>query len=245
MASLPPRPLAILVRQGEYDHQGTNALQPFVFGKLRAVQDGLPLVQYAIVYARTAHPNYQAPEHRCCDCCRWRESCLDDLRPPSQHPPELHWLSFFPFSEVGGTLLVAAILGLGLDYFTNKDNEAHDTERLRRVLAESAPAMRDTVIDGFAFDHGDLARVSNPETLDNVIRNSLALRLGDRQFADEVYGDIRDQAVKAPERRHDARVSVQLSPYSPSTQPAHAAGNSSTRRSKTPSTAADHALGDP
>lgn len=100
--------------------------------------------------------------------------------------PSLHWLSFFPWSEVGGTLLVAAILGLGLDYFTNKDKETHDTERLRRVLAESAPAIRDAVIDGFAFGKEDLARVSNPETLDNVIRNSLALRLGDKAFAAEV-----------------------------------------------------------
>jgi len=57
--------------------------------------------------------------------------------------PQLSWLGFFPFSEVGGTLLVAAVLGLGIDYFTNKDKEARDTARLRRVLKESAPAMRD------------------------------------------------------------------------------------------------------
>ena len=125
---------------------------------------------------------------------------------------ELHWLRFFPWSEVGGTLLVAAILGLGLDYFTNKDKEAADTERLRHVLAESAPAIRDAVIDGFAFGKDDLSRVSNPETLDNVIRNSLALRLGDKDFATEVYNDVRDQAVRAPERWLDARVQIQLSP---------------------------------
>lgn len=62
-------------------------------------------------------------------------------------------------------LLAAAVLGLGIDYVTNKDKEAHDTERLRRVLAESAPA-----------------------------------------------NDIRDQAVKASERWHDAKVEIQLSP---------------------------------
>lgn len=130
--------------------------------------------------------------------------------------PNLAWLDLFPWSEVGGTLFVAAVLGLGIDYFTNKDKEAHDTERLRRVLNESAPAIRDAVIDGFAFGNEDLARVANPETLDNVIRNSLALRLGDRTFADEVYTDIRDQAVRASERWHDAKVEVQLSPLDPS-----------------------------
>lgn len=96
--------------------------------------------------------------------------------------PDMQWLGFFPWSEVGGTLLVAAVLGLGLDYFTNKDKEAADTERLRRVLQESAPAMRDAVIDGFAFGHDDLARVSNPDVLDNVVRNSLALRIGDAEL---------------------------------------------------------------
>lgn len=134
--------------------------------------------------------------------------------------PHIHWLRTFPWSEVGGTLLVAAILGLGLDYFTNKDKDAHDTERLRRVLAESAPAIRDAVIEGFAFGKDDLARVSNPDTLDNIIRNSLALRLGDRTFADEVYTDIRDQAVRAPERWQDAKVDVQLTPLNKPTQTA-------------------------
>jgi hypothetical protein len=126
--------------------------------------------------------------------------------------PRLTWLGFFPWSEVGGTLLVAAILGLGFDYVMNKDKEARDTERLRRVLAESAPAMRDAVIDGFAFGADDLTRVASPETLDDIIRNSLALRLGDKTFAEEVYHDIRDQAVRATERWHDARVEIQLSP---------------------------------
>lgn len=126
--------------------------------------------------------------------------------------PNLAWLSFFPLNEVGGTLFVAAILGLGIDYFTNKDKDARDTARLKRVLADSAPAMRDAVIKGFAFGNEDLARVASPETLDDIIRNSLALRLGDGTFADEVYQDIRNQAVQAAERWHDAKVQIQLSP---------------------------------
>jgi hypothetical protein len=142
--------------------------------------------------------------------------------------PSLRGLGFFPWSEIGGTLLVAAILGLGLDYFTNKDKEAHDTERLRRVLKESAPDIRDAVIDGFAFGDDDLARVANPETLDKVIRNSLALRLGDRAFAEEVYHDIRDQAVRAAERWHDAKVDIQLSPLGTAT------GNASPSRQREP-----------
>lgn len=56
---------------------------------------------------------------------------------------------------------------------------------------------------------------------DNVIRNSLALRLGDRTFAEEVYNDIRDQAVKASGRWHDAKVEVQLSPLDSSNHTGH------------------------
>ncbi|QLY30410.1 hypothetical protein H0264_35705 [Nocardia huaxiensis] len=126
--------------------------------------------------------------------------------------PNLAWLRFFPWSEVGGTLLVAGLLGLGIDYFTGRDREARDTARLQHVLAESAPAMRDAVIQGFAFGNDDLARVASPDTLDDIIQNSLALRLGDKAFAEEVYQDIRDQAIQASERWHDAKVEIRLSP---------------------------------
>ncbi|UGT64415.1 hypothetical protein [Nocardia asteroides] len=128
------------------------------------------------------------------------------------HLPEFAWLAFFPWSEVGGTLLVAGVLGLGIDYVTSRDRDRRDTARLTRVLRDSAPVMRDAVIEGFAFGREDLARVTSPETLDDVIVNSLALRLGDKTFAAEVYNDIRAQAVKAPERWHDASVEIRLSP---------------------------------
>jgi hypothetical protein len=47
--------------------------------------------------------------------------------------------------------------------------------------------------------------------LDNLIANSLALRLGDQQFASEIYTEIRDQAVLASERWYDANLSIDLS----------------------------------
>jgi hypothetical protein len=40
---------------------------------------------------------------------------------------------------------------------------------------------------------------------------ALALRLGDRQFASEVYTDLRDQAIRAPERWLDVQAEVRLS----------------------------------
>lgn len=79
------------------------------------------------------------------------------------------------------------------------------------VLAEQAPAMRDAVIAGFAFNSDDPARVSSPGTLDAVVRNSLAIQLRDRELASDVYDDVREQVIRAKERWHDVDVSVALS----------------------------------
>lgn len=80
--------------------------------------------------------------------------------------------------------------------------------------------MRDAVLEAFAANHADLKRVATPEMLDQIISNSLALRLDDQQFAREIYADVRDQAVSASERHLDASVSIELSP----TIPAFSAG---------------------
>jgi hypothetical protein len=124
--------------------------------------------------------------------------------------PTLADLAFFPWGEVGGTLFTAGILGVGIDYLLGKDDEERADERLRRVLASQAPALRQAVINGFAFDADDLRRVATPDTLDRVMRNSLALRLGDAEFASEVYDDVRDQAIQSSERWYDADVSISL-----------------------------------
>ncbi len=119
-------------------------------------------------------------------------------------------LAFFPWGEVGGTLFTTGILGIGIDYLLGKDDEERADERLRRVLESQAPALRQAVINGFAFDADDLRRVATPDTLDRVMRNSLALRLGDTEFASEVYDDVRDQAIQSSERWYDADVSISL-----------------------------------
>jgi len=135
--------------------------------------------------------------------------------------PSLHWLGFTSWAGIGDTLIVLAIYGIWFDYMTNKDKEARNSELLSREVKKAVPDIRDAVFDAFDFGHESLARVTNPESLDNIIRNSLALRLGDKEFAEEVYNDVRDQAVKAPERWHDARVSIQLSPLDMSRGTAH------------------------
>ncbi|PZR99101.1 MAG: hypothetical protein DLM67_04530 [Candidatus Nephthysia bennettiae] len=128
-----------------------------------------------------------------------------------QHAAGWQWLANWPISDIGSGLFTTGLLGVALQYFDGQDSEVRATQRLERVLAAATPAMRDAVIDGFAFQPDDLARVATPETLDKIITNGLAIRLGDASFAEEIYQDVRQQAIGIPERLHDARMSIRLS----------------------------------
>lgn len=128
-----------------------------------------------------------------------------------QQRPSLHWLAWLPVGEVGAVLLTTGLFGIVWDYFDGRDREQREDERIRRLLIESAPAMRDAVVAGFAVSPEDLARVATPELLDHIASNALALRLGDPTFAAEVYAEIRDQAIRARERWTDVDVKIRLS----------------------------------
>lgn len=121
--------------------------------------------------------------------------------------PPLRWL---PWAELGGILLGAGLLGIWVDQFFQRDQQALADDRFRAMLDEHAPVMRDAVLAAFAAGHEDLARVATPDTLDGIATNALALRLDDERFAGEVYDDIRRQAVEAPERWTDATLDITL-----------------------------------
>lgn len=123
----------------------------------------------------------------------------------------LDWLRWFPLFELGSTLFITGSLVIVWEYVDGRDREARDDRRIRRLLQESAPDFRDAVVRGFAVEPDDLARVATPELLDGIATNVLALRLGDRQFAEELYTELRDQAIRAPERWYDVEVDVRLS----------------------------------
>ena len=110
------------------------------------------------------------------------------------------WLHALPLGELGGTLFGAGLLSTFFEYAFRRDQEAHTLARFRQIIREEAPAMRDAVVEGFAIHPEDLKRVATPELLDDIAANVMALRLGDEQFAREIYRDIRDQAIRAAER---------------------------------------------
>lgn len=108
-------------------------------------------------------------------------------------------------------LIVAGAIGIAADFITGRDKDAADTERTRRVLKDLTPEFVDAVINGFRVNRSDLQRVATPGLLDEIATNVLSLRLGDDEFAREIYEDIRDQAIRTPERWYDADVNVRLS----------------------------------
>jgi hypothetical protein len=121
------------------------------------------------------------------------------------------WLTVIPVKDIGSGLFTLGLISILLDYVVGQDNERRQIERMKSAFGELTTQMRDAVIAGFAVKSDDLARVTTPETLDQIIRNSLALRLGDQSFAEEIYDDIRNQAIRSAERWHDTRVSIKLS----------------------------------
>lgn len=119
-------------------------------------------------------------------------------------------------SNVGGTLLIAGLVGITLDQWLDRDRGASLSRLIEkimlRVMARLVPALRDSVIQAFADNVNNLSIVASDELLDNLARNALALRLGDVDFAEDIYEDVRDQAIASAERWRDTRISMQLSP---------------------------------
>lgn len=104
----------------------------------------------------------------------------------TQNTPHLLTALVKALSDV---LVVTGGVGIAVDYFTGKDKDAADTERARRVVKELTPEFTEAVVRGFAASPTDLKRVATPELLDEIATNALSLRLGDDQFAREIYAD--------------------------------------------------------
>lgn len=139
-----------------------------------------------------------------------------------QHTSGGAWVSAFPFMEIGSTLFASGLITIAYGYIEREDGEARATARLRSVFNQEAPAIRDAVIDGLAFNVDTLKSLSSPETIDQIIRNCLAVRLGDETLAADIYTDLYTQVVRTAERRHQARTSVTLTPWEGG--PDHGAG---------------------
>jgi hypothetical protein len=123
------------------------------------------------------------------------------------------WLTSVPAVEFGAALFTTGLIVVAFEYLDREDAERRAMQRFRKVLREQAPAIRDAVVKGFAFSPDALVDVASPATLDKIVRNCLAIQLGDRQLAEDVYADLREQVHRSPERARNTDISVALAPW--------------------------------
>lgn len=127
--------------------------------------------------------------------------------------PILSWLVGWPTSEVGTTLLSTGAIAVIFEYYARKEADERTDENLRRAVRHEAPAIRDAVLDSFAFDPAMLRDVASPEALDRIAANALGLRLDDLALGHDLYTDVRNQVVRAPERWHHVDIAIDLTPW--------------------------------
>lgn len=123
------------------------------------------------------------------------------------------WLAALPISEIGSTLFGTGLLAVFFEYVDRKHGDERTDQRVREAVRKEAPAIRDAVLDSFAFDPSSLTDIASPETLDHIAANALGLRLGDQALAADVYADVRNQVIRAPERWYDMNITVDLTPW--------------------------------
>jgi hypothetical protein len=119
-------------------------------------------------------------------------------------------LKLLPLADIGSALFTTGLIGVALQYLDERDSEERASRRLRRVLAEEAPAIRDAVVDGFAFAPDALLNVTSPQVLEQVIRNCLSLQLQDERLAAEGHALLLKQSLTPEQRRIDGRLEVTL-----------------------------------
>ena len=131
----------------------------------------------------------------------------------SANLPHWSWMNHLPVGDVGVGMFTTGLLAVAWQYFAQKVADDQTQERFGRAIDVKIPALRDAVIEGFAFTPEDLARVASPATIDQIARNALGLRLGDRELAAEIYADLRQQVIQSPVRQYDYIIAVDLAPW--------------------------------
>ena len=134
------------------------------------------------------------------------------IRSARWHSHGWDWLHNVPLDAVGSTILSTCIVIIIFEYLGHQELEDRAITRLRQVLPEQERIIRKAILDGFAFNPQSIGLIASSETIDDAVRNCLAIRLDDADLATKVYDDVRQQVVKAPERWHDLGIVVTLGP---------------------------------
>lgn len=121
------------------------------------------------------------------------------------------WLQALQLTELGRTLFGLGFLAVFFEYATRKHSIELIVRRLRETFRAEAPMMRDTVITSWAADADELKAYATT-TLDRLGVNVLQARLGDCELAHDLYEDLLQQVISAPERWRDVAVTVDVTP---------------------------------
>lgn len=127
--------------------------------------------------------------------------------------PRFHALHDLPIADIGSALFTSGLVVIFFEYLDKRDAELRAMQQLRTVLHEEAPAIRDAVVDGFAFAPDSLTSVAAPEVLDRIVENCLSIQLGDRLLATAMHRDVKKQVLESAARLRDLRVSIVLTPW--------------------------------
>jgi hypothetical protein len=127
--------------------------------------------------------------------------------------PVLSVLVGWPAQQVGGIVLGVGLFGVIFEYYNREESAKRTNEQLRHAIRQEAPAIRDAVLDSFAFEPETMRAIASDETLDKIATNAIGLRLGDAELARDAYSDLREQVIRSPERWRNVDVSVSLSPW--------------------------------
>src|SRR5882757_4541340 len=91
----------------------------------------------------------------------------------STTPAAPGWLATLPISEIGSTLFGTGLLAVFFEYVDRKHGDERTDQRVREAVRHEAPAIRDAVLDSFAFSPDTLKDIASNNTLDRIATNAL------------------------------------------------------------------------
>lgn len=122
------------------------------------------------------------------------------------------WLSVLPVTELGATLTATGLLAVFFEFVIRKLNEERIADLLRSVVHDETAALAGTVVDAVAAPV-EVLRTLPVERLHSLAVDVLAVVLRDRELAAEIFSDVQQQVLAAPERWRNVAATVDLSPW--------------------------------
>jgi ABC-type multidrug transport system fused ATPase/permease subunit len=115
------------------------------------------------------------------------------------------WIRVLPAKDIGSAFLSTAIIIVAFEYFYREEAELRAEERSKKLFPAQAAAVMSDLYQRIGSDDGLVFSMLSTETIDKIITNSLARRLGEADLAREVYTDLRNQVIASAERWRDSR----------------------------------------